>query len=127
MGRCILAFLLLLGPLAASEPWSKRDVAMETTYQVLLLMDWRQTSDFHKQGYYDGAGVWRSVGERNMFLGSQPSQAKINLICLASSLGHLWISNSLSSRDRVMWQGLTIGVEVLAVSNNYKIGVRVTF
>ena len=118
--------LVLLMP-AKADDWTKNEVVLESSYQILLLADWRQTSNFHRYEYGDVFTGTHSIGEKNMFLGRKPNQATINIFCLVSSIGHLLVSRAMDHKERVFWQSATILIEVSAVTGNYSAGVRITF
>ena len=116
MKPILLAILLSL-PLTAGDPWTRTQIALEGTFQAALLCDWRQTSDFHRtwEPYRTPEGGWvYPIGttEANPLLGRHPSQATINEMCLASSIGHLLISEVLPGRWRTVWQGVSLAGEV---------------
>lgn len=119
----LLLALLLAIPLQADE-WTKTEVVAEATFQTLLFLDYRQTSEFHRYGKVDPNGTVHTIGERNMLLGSSPKQATINLVCLLSAVGHLLVSDMMG-HDRIVWQAATILIEAYSVGHNHSIGVRI--
>jgi len=48
MIRKFIIGLLLSLSLYVFDPWTKTQVGLEVGYQLALLADWRQTSNFHK-------------------------------------------------------------------------------
>jgi hypothetical protein len=135
-----ILLLLMVSTLQAGEPWTKTEVALETGFQILLLIDWKQTSEFHRHrvpvhypktdpygNTITGPDSYLSpIHENNPFLGAHPSQARINAACLLTSLGHVAISNMLSSgRHRIAWQASTIWIEALVVKGNANLGVHI--
>ena len=125
--RLVLLVLFLCSLLGATEPLDNSEWIWEASYQGLLLVDWRQTSNFHKQVYVDSSGTVHTIRETNMIMGDGKSQARINAGCVVASLSHLLITMVLGPRERRLWQRATVAVEFAAVANNYNIGVRVTF
>jgi hypothetical protein len=123
--KALLVSLLVLSPLKAGDPWTKSEVALEATYQTLLFIDWKQTSEFHRFVIINSDGSSYQVHERNAFLGSDPKQATINAFCILSSIGHFILSHTMKNRDRKLWQIATIGIEVLAVNGNYNAKIRI--
>ena len=123
----ILASLLISISSYAADPWTKTQIGLEIGYQVALLCDWRQTSDFHKP-YTDEKGKrWEYQKEANPLLGERPKQSTINNWCLLSSVGHVLISHYLPSEYRTVWQGVTFGIELDVVAYNLiggKINIR---
>jgi len=109
-------------------------VALESGYLAALLVDWRQTSDYHRHTSpclqrvcqpgdttytYLNAEVANPVPEENPLLGHYPSQATINAACLLSAAGHLLISQLLPTGWRPVWQGVTLGIELGMVARNH--------
>lgn len=121
----LLLLLLLALPLKAGDPWTKTEIALETTYQTLLFIDWKQTSEFHRSKIIRADGSTYEVHERNMFLGSEPKQSTINLMCLLSAFGHFALSNAQGHKDRILWQSATVGIELFAVGTNINAKIRI--
>lgn len=117
LGMRLLLLLLLSSLLSASDPWTTNQKLGEAAYAVLLFVDWKQTSAFHRQG----------IEEANTILGRHPSQQTINLSCAGSLLGHLIITDLLPSELRAYWLWLTVGVEAWAVGQNFTLGVRIVW
>ncbi len=122
MLKTLILALILPSLAIASEPWTKTEVALEAAYQVALVVDWKQTSEFHRTIL---PGENRVMKEMNPILGSHPSQGAINLTCLVSAVGHYLVSDSLNHKNRLRWQGATAMIEMSFVAHNYKLGVRV--
>ena len=134
--RLFLLMLLAYSPAISSEPLSNTEIVLETSYQVLLVMDYKQTSQFHKYVLpeTDGFGHsynWqpgldrRLIKEINPFLPKFPSQATINRVFILSSIGHIIITKQLSHTGRAYWQASTISVEAWVVNSNYILGIRI--
>jgi hypothetical protein len=123
MRELLLAGLLTL-PLLGSTPWTKTDVVLEATYQFLLVVDWRQTSNFHKMAKSQGNLSYETT-EWNPLFGPRPSQATINTWFLVGSIGHFATSSVLSGKARTGWQSATVVVQAYAVGHNYSLGVRI--
>lgn len=142
MVQAMKAFILALlqaCTLQASDPWTKTEIALEATYQIVLFIDWKQTSEFHRYRQYlnypktDPYGhtitgpeyIILPIHEINPLLGRYPSQAKINMAYIISSVGHLAISNMLTHRQRLVWQSTTLLIEAFVVKDNYKLGITI--
>lgn len=122
--RRVLAWLLgaLLGVFSlsatAADPWSRADVTREAVYQALAVVDWGQTLDIENHpGLY----------ETNFILGKHPSRARINAYFLTTGALHFAATHYLPREWRPVFQYVSIGIEVGAVSNNYKLGVKLAF
>ena len=122
--RTLLISLFLLLPLKADDRWTKTEITLEVAYQLALFVDWKQTSEFHRSTIYYPDGSTYTIHERNWLLGENPKQSAINIACLVSSLGHLWISHMLG-HDRIVWQTATLSIELLVVNNNFNAGVKI--
>lgn len=128
--RIVLILVCFLLPCQASDPWTKSEVALEATYQVLLFIDWKQTSEFHRHKTYtnyptvDGPNYYITpMKEANPFMPIFPKQRTINAMCLLSSIGHVLVSHNLSHNNRLFWQGTTLIVEAYYVNSNYNLKV----
>jgi hypothetical protein len=53
--RSLLALVMTI-QLHATDPWTPAEIGMEVAYQTLLVVDWKQTSQFHKASRYDWVG-----------------------------------------------------------------------
>lgn len=108
--KFLLLFLLFF-PLKANE-WTTQQIVLESSYDLILLADWRQTSNFHQ--------TWcnkKPVYECNPLLDKFPSQKSINEACIASAISHLIISNYLGD-NRISWQAVTLSIEFCFVAHN---------
>ena len=114
----LIIFLSIPSIVIAGDRWSKTEIAMETTFQVLNLMDYRQTIQIpHNPNY----------GETNWMMGSDPSKATVNYYMGGYALAHLIVSDLLPSRYRKVWQIMTISMASSAVCNNYNLGLKIRF
>lgn len=117
----LIAVLLAVFSLQANaaDSWSKSDVAREVAYLTLHVVDWRQTLIASKDpGRY---------AEQNPILGEHPSENRINGYFLATALLHVGVTHVLPAKWRPAFQYFWIGVEVVAIANNHKVGIRITF
>lgn len=126
------ALLTLLSSNAISAPWSKTDLALQGVVLTTTSIDWLQTRELSSKPkeYY----------ERNIFLGNNPSAAKINSYMGGIIIGHTVVAHYLpdvvtflggsaksAALSRTIWQATWIGIETSTISWNYSIGVRVGF
>ncbi len=98
MRSLLLLFLVLTSPLSA-QTWTRTDTVLEITFQSLLLIDWRQTSNFHQCKTLQDGCVYR-IHEHNMFISNTANQSQINTLFLLSAIGHLWVSLNVEPRAR---------------------------
>jgi len=103
-------------PVCASE-WNRTATIMEASYAALSTIDCGQTIALSKQG----------VVETNLVLGDHPSKSNIIFYFAGTTLAHSIISYALPKDYRVVWQALTLGVEITATSMNYRSGIRLSF
>ena len=143
--KLFIVFVLLLSVPAqgmAADKWSKRDLALEATYQVLNFIDWRQTRTIAKSPRYFRRAPrvvdWKqkkyiiikrpdSYREINPLLGRHPSTAKVNALFIVNTVLHPMITHYLPKKYRVWWQGLSITVNGAFVAHNFSIGIKMDF
>jgi hypothetical protein len=122
--KSILIALLLAFPAMGSD-WTTTEIVLESAYQAALFVDWKQTSEIHRDFVTRPDGSTFQTREQNLFLGSHPKQSTINLFCIASSIGHFVVSNSMDHKSRVGWQSVTLTVELMVVGNNTRVSARI--
>ena len=103
----------------AADNWSNWDIARESIYLVLQDVDRRQTITASKE-------PWRFT-EINPILGEHPSKKRINTYFITTALLHVGVTHLLPKEWRPAFQYFWIGVEVGAIANNHKIGIRISF
>lgn len=108
----------MAAPAAAFDSWSKRDVALETTYQVLHWADAATTADIHN---HDDV---QEVGPAGIFLGNNPEPMETFAFFAVTSAAHAAVTHVLPRKYRPYWQGVTIVVEGGYVANNVSLGLR---
>lgn len=118
--------LLACATCVASSPWTTQDYVLEGLTVTSLAVDWRQTSEIHKDCYQSGDTIHVRT-EENTLLGKHPQQSTINQYFLTSAFIHAVIADQLSGKWRMAWQMAWIGVEVGTVERNYKLGIRLNF
>ena len=118
-----LAAIFWFGPCLhkahAFDPWSRQDIALEATWQLLHLIDWGQTLDISAQP--------TRYREINPLIGDHPSRARVNAYMGLSTLTHLGITHLLPKSCRPYWQAVTIGITGGLVIHNFNIGLQVKF
>jgi len=105
----VILFLLILVPkIEACEEWTTTNTTLEWIHEGLVVIDYMQTRAFVAFGH----------PEMNPLLGEHPSPAQINERIALGLVTHYLISCWLSPKERLIWQGLNIGIEFWAVENN---------
>ncbi len=122
-GAYVLALLLLVACPAHADEWTTADTAREVTYLALHVVDWGQTLEVsnHPEKYH----------EHNVILGKHPSRGEVNAYFIATGLLHPVVSYGLRKYTPdgwvQAWQYVTIGIEVGATANNFKLGIGFGF
>ncbi len=119
---------VMQGIAPAHESWYAREVRTnphkwtltDTVFQVvatgLLIIDWRQTRYFVKQGRE----------ETNPLLGHHPSVDKVDAICLSTIVGQYAVSRYVLDKPwRTAWQSMFIVIDGGAVGTNISAGIGV--
>jgi len=115
----IITIILFSTSVHAADPWSKQDIALESTYLVLHALDLGQTLDIARQPdkYY----------ELNPILGRHPTKSDVYAYFLTTAMVHIGVTHWLPARCRPWFQGLTIGLSGGCVMHNFNIGLQVRF
>jgi hypothetical protein len=103
-----------IGDDAESCRWSTGDTVRELTFTALVVADWSQTSWQLKH---------RGI-EQNPFLGERPSQGRLALYMLSTSMLHTGVAIILPRNWRDGWQYVSIGIESHTVYHNWRIGAQ---
>lgn len=111
-------FLALHTPTQAGAPWTPENIWLESTWQVLNVVDWGQTH------YISETPGRREV---NPILGRHPNRNQVGVFFATLAGLHWAISYSVSARTRLRWQWLTIGGKGHAVWRNWLVGVKFKF
>ena len=118
--KFLLASTLLLTVATSSyaSDWSTQDIALESAFLGLWIIDWRQTRTIIKDP---------ELAERNIILGRNPSLSEVDYYFLSGAILHLIISNALNPQWTERYQIFTIGNESAAVINNFGLGIKMDF
>lgn len=109
--------IILMGALCA--PCSAMDgseLTKQIAYTALHIADWQQTRQIARDPRYY---------EKNLILGSKPTQAEVNRYMGATLIGHWAMSVMLKEEARRLWQDGTIVLEAATVHRNHRIGLSV--
>ena len=118
MKRIAAAIMLSFAMLCADE-WTTKDTVLESVYMVLHVVDWAQTRHIA-----DNPDLFY---ENNPLIGRNPSRRRVDMIFLVGAILHPIVSYNMPKGWRDVWFGVSIGLELACVSNNFKIGVRMRF
>ena len=115
----IICLLLISCNSFAFDKWAKKDTALQLTYSILHIVDWKQTRYIakHPETYY----------ERNPILGRHPNIGRVDTYFASTLLLHSGVSYLLSQPYRRYWQCIWIVHEIHTVGNNWKMGIEITF
>lgn len=108
--------LIFSGKLDAKDPWTKEDKIRQGIYYIATTIDMFQTIEFRADGHE----------EANPILGKTPSKATVISVCLGTMLVHTMVADLLPAKYRKLFQEVSIGLEVAAISwNHIHAGVRI--
>ena len=119
--RLFVILLITLIPFNcfAFDEWSKQDIALQALYTGLHVTDWGQSRYItkHPDKYY----------EKNWVLGKYPSKDTVDIYFASTLVGHTLVTHMLPKDYRILWQFMTILVELSVVPSNFNMGVKVDF
>jgi hypothetical protein len=120
--RCLFStmlFILILSTKShAFDTWTSTDTILEATSEITIALDWTQTLQIKNHP---------DLYETTIFLGSHPSDDKINLYMGSLMILHPLITYILPAKLRPVFQMITIGYEGNAVQNNLRAGLNIKF
>lgn len=113
----VLLFIFIFPTLAYAD-WSKKDTYRQVASLTLFSIDWKQTQYIatHSEFY-----------ETNLILGKYPSVEEVNIYFTTLMVSHTIIAYLLPSDWRKLWQVVWIGASFKQISNNYSIGIKLSF
>jgi hypothetical protein len=123
---------------------SKGQIAAETAFVGLMLIDYRQTMDIRGWCERNNPGAGRAIrhpdgsvtftngtkckaSESNPLLGDMPSDSRIRNYFIGATLAHVAIAKALPTEYRPYWQGAGILLQLVTVIKNKQIGLSVNF
>ena len=108
-----LACLTGCSTLAPHDDWTRRDTALEITWQVANAADMHTTQRIHERhGLIEGNPAARQ------FLGANPDPRDVIVVGAMGGLSHYLITRLLPPKWRPWWQGGTIALSGHAVATN---------
>ncbi len=122
MKKFIVIVILLIATNGYAGDWTRNDTYRELAFTGLLAVDYLQTRTIaHSPDKYF---------EYNPIEGKHPNQQTVDMYHASVAILHPIISYLLPPRsdkwkylNRENWQYVTIGIEVLSVANNFRIGI----
>ena len=108
----LIPLMLLLMGCAHSDPWTKRDTALQWTHTLVLAMDAVQTADIHNSPEIEEGGFAR------YFLGKNPEPAETYTYFAASAVVSYLVTRALPAEWRPWWQGANITRVAYSIVNN---------
>ena len=115
----LLALCLGMAQTALAQNWSTQDKSLFVTSSALLVVDWAQTRHIARnpQLFY----------EKNPILGEHPSLGRVNTYFATVLVANYFITDALSPKWRTAYQAGLIGVELVVIGNNKRIGIKMDF
>ena len=123
----IIVLALALSGCAANGGWTKRDTALEITWQVVNAMDAYSTANIHESPDWhpvtiNGVNYLKRVEEHTPLtrsvLGPRPDPGETYMWFLTMGLSHWAISRALPPKWRPWFQGTTTAISADAVIGN---------
>ena len=120
MKKALLFIIIVFLTSCAStgDKWSKKDIALEATWQTFHALDWGTTLDIENHP---------NKKELNPILGNHPSRNEIHTYMAIGGLAHIGVTHLLPKEYRPWWQVITIFITGGAVINNFGAGLSLAF
>lgn len=119
----VIIFIIMLSPFASfANDWSKQDTYRELAFTTLITIDYLQTRTIvqNPDKYF----------EYNPATNRHPRQRSMDIYMTSCAVLHPIISYLLPPKsnkwkwiNRENWQYITIGIEVISIGNNFRIGI----
>ena len=127
MKKIFIAYCLLFASNSfAFDSFTKEDIALQSTFTIITIVDYGQTLNIAKH-----PNTWK---ETNLILGEHPKEKAVNIYFPVAIGAHAVVSylipNScqiFSIKCRTIWQYSSIAVELKPVISNFAIGINSTF
>lgn len=125
MPRMILLILALFSVTAsAADDWTTTDTVLTAAVVTAEVLDWSQTRYIAKHPGYPPSDPYR---EHNAFMGSHPTVGRVDLYFvgeIAAGAGLLYVLNPTQRRVLL---GAKLGLELVLVGRNRRIGIKFAF
>lgn len=101
------------------DPWSKQDIALQTLYTGLHIIDWGNTLYIADNPY--------KFYETNPILGNHPSRGNVNLYFAGTLAASFLVTHILPKEYRPYFQTIIISLETAVMASNHSLGVGMRF
>ena len=123
-----LASVILVTP-ARAGAWSPPEIAEESLFQAIHLIDLGQTLDIHRHDNIQEMGI--SQGGCAWAIGHYPSEPRIYAYMGAEAVMHFLVTDLLVHYGRPWmvhtFEAATISVNALVIDDNARLGLTVKF
>jgi hypothetical protein len=123
-----LASVILVTP-AGARDWSPPEIAEESLFQAIHLIDLEQTLDIHRHNNLEEMGLQQ--GGCAWAIGHYPSESRIYAYMSAEAAVHFVVTDVLvhfgSPWMVHTFERTTISVNALVIDNNARLGLTVRF
>lgn len=106
------------------EPLTATESVLEAAVLASLAIDWAQTRDIVR---WQRSTIPNDYHEKNVVLGQFPTKAAVDRYFALAAITHHAILRLLPHRWRTRMLVATLAVQLWAVGNNHRIGLRVQF
>ena len=108
--------VLMASPIFAASPWTPTNTTLESAYIGTTLVDWGQTLN-----------IGGDTRETNRVLGQHPKRSTINNYFASLLVLHPIVSYLLPKSGRLIFQSITLGIEIQATTGNYQLNIHCHF
>ena len=115
----LLLILSFVSISSHADEWTSTNSKQEIGFQTLLALDWIQT----RHCLLDMPGCY----EQNPLLGKHPSQEKLAIAVIATSLSHVYVAHLLPQVWRDRFQKASIGIEAIVFARHLAFGIAIKF
>lgn len=123
-----LASVIFVTP-AKAGAWSPPEIAEESLFQAIHLIDLGQTLDIHRHDNLEEMGI--AQGGCAWAIGHYPSESRIFAYMGAEAAAHFLVTDLLVHFGRPWmvhtFEAATISVNALVIDNNARLGLTVKF
>lgn len=119
--KILFIIIALFSFTAQADEWRTGDTYREGTFQILNIIDWRQSIYMakHPDKFKESEAAW--------LIGQYPSTTDVDRLILISAILHPIIAYNLPYGWREVFQYITIAGKLNATTNNAYIGLKLEF
>ena len=103
---------------ASRDPWTKQDTYWQIGVLVTQIIDWGQTREIAVNPEYY---------ETNPIFGKHPTLQEVDMYFIACIAGNYLIAKALPNNWRRKWQIGSMLLQSYFITNNYRIGLKISF